>query len=139
LTIDPSPWEANEQRLVRAIAERVDTTSGDAERLIGLAGDVAQLLDEASSNEEVERLLELVAERQRALTVVRKYIEGMISRTSFLSFVTEQRWSDPIRRRVAALSEADLRSLVSALEHVDVPRIETILREVPPSERPQPE
>ena len=88
---------------------------------------VQDLLDGTSSAEAVERLLELVAERARVLEIARKHAQGAITRTSFLSFVAEQRWPESVRRRMAALSPADLASLVAALEGNEIARLETLL------------
>lgn len=127
LATEPVGWEPDEQRLVRGIAERLDTASGDANRLLVLARDVERLLDHASSNEGVELLLELIAERQRLLAVMRKCAEGTISRTGFLSFIGEQRWPDMVRRRMAALPQASLASVMRALEQSDIVELEAIL------------
>lgn len=127
LALEPVPWESDEQRLVRGVAERIDTASGDANRLVVLARDVEHLLDQASSNDSVEILLELIAERQRVMIVMRKYAEGTISRTSLLSFVGEQRWPDSVRRRVAELSADDLANVMKALEESDIVQLEKIL------------
>ena len=127
LATEPAGWESDEQRLVRGITERLDTASGNANRLLVLARDVERLLDHASSNDGVELLLELIAERQRVLTVMRKYAEGTISRTGFLSFIGEQRWPDLVRRRMATLSEAGLVSVMKALEQSDIVELEAIL------------
>lgn len=127
LTTEPVGWESDEQRLVRGISERVDVASGDADRLLPLARNVQALLDDASSNDAVELLLELIAERERVLGILRKYAQGTITQTGFLSFVAEQRWPESVRRRVAALSPADISSLVKALEESDIPQLEAFL------------
>ncbi|MCC6930037.1 MAG: hypothetical protein IT359_13725 [Gemmatimonadaceae bacterium] len=127
LTIDPGVWESDDQRLVRSISERVDVASGDDTRLLTLARDVRSLLDEASSNEAVELLLELIAERERVLGIIRKYAQGEITRTSFLSFVAEQRWPESVRHRMSALSAAGVMSLATALEAGDITQIEASL------------
>jgi len=127
LTTEPVAWESDEQRLMRHISERVDVASGDAGRLVSLAQNVQGLLNAASSNEAVELLLELVVERERVLGILRKYAQGTISRTGFLSFVTEQRWPEPVRHRVAALSPADVEGVVTALEQSDIARLESLL------------
>lgn len=61
------------------------------------------------------------------LTVMRKYAEGSISRTGFLSFVGEQRWPDAVRRRVAELSAEDVANVMKALEESDIRQLEKIL------------
>lgn len=127
LTTAPAPWESDDQRLLRTIVERLDTASGDPGRLLILAQDVKQLLDRASSSDQVELLLELFAERQRVLGVMRKHATGAITRAGFLSFIGEQRWSDVVRRRMAALSSVEFANVMDALEGSDVMRLETIL------------
>lgn len=127
LTTEPVAWESEDQRLVRGISERMDVASGDAIRLVTLARSVQSLLDNASSNEAVELLLELIAERERVLRILRKYAEGTITRTGFLSFVAEQRWPASVRRCVTALSSADIASLATALQAGDIPQLEASL------------
>jgi hypothetical protein len=127
LMTEAPAWESDEQRLVRGVSERVDAVSGDASRLLDLARDVHHLLEDASSNEGIRLLLELIAERERVLGVLRKYVQGTITRTGFLSFVAEQHWPEIVRRRVAALSAADVASLVRALEEADIAQLEALL------------
>lgn len=127
LTTEPLAWESEDQRLVRGISERVDVASGDATRLLTLARNVQSLLDDASSNEAVELLLELIAERERVLRILRKYAEGTLTRTSLLAFVAEQRWPESVRRRVTALSSADIVRLATALEEGDITQLEASL------------
>lgn len=124
LTTEPVARESDEQRLVRSISERVDVASGDAARLLTLARNVQTLLDHASSNEAVELLLELITERERVAGIIRKYAQGTITRASFLSFVAEQRWPESVRRRVTALSPAEIASLATALEESDITELE---------------
>ncbi len=126
LTSEFATWESDEQRLVREIAERLDTASGEATRLLVLARDVGILLDQASSNLGVERLLELIAERHRVLVVLRKYAEGTISRTSFLSFIAEQQWPELVRRRMAELSTSEIANVMQALAQSDISKLEDI-------------
>jgi len=127
LTTEPAAWESEEQRLVRSISERVDVASGDVTRLLRLARNIHTLVEDASSNRTVELLLELIAERERVLGIIRKHAQGTITRTGFLSFVAEQRWPESVRRRVAALSQADIASLATALEDGDITKLETSL------------
>ncbi len=127
LTTEPAAWESDGHRLLRVIAERLDTVSEDPRRLLVLAQDVKHLIDHASSNDQIELLLELLAERERVLGVMRKYTEGVISRTGFLSFIREQRWPDVIRGRMAALSEIEFASVMKSLEQCDVIQLESIL------------
>ncbi|MFN2637434.1 MAG: hypothetical protein ABR585_10440 [Gemmatimonadaceae bacterium] len=127
LTTEPVAWESDEQRLMHHVSERVDVASGDPGRLVSLAQNVQGLLKTASSNDSVELLLELVAERERVLGILRKYAQGTISRTAFLSFLAEQHWPELVRHRVAALSPADIEGLMTALEQSNIARLETLL------------
>jgi hypothetical protein len=127
LTTEPVSLESDEQRLMRSISERIDVASGDASRLVLLARNVHALLDAASSNDVVELLFELVAERERVLGVLRKYAAAAITRTGFLSFIAEQRWPESVRRRIAALSPSDIEGVVNALQEGDITRLETLI------------
>ena len=79
------------------------------------------------SNEVVRILLELVAERERLLGILRTYAKGTITQTGFLSFVAEQRWPDRVRRRIASLSPSDIEDLVNALDEGDIARLEGLI------------
>ncbi len=127
LTTEPVASESDEQRLMRSVSERIDVASGDASRLVLLARNVHALLDAASSNDVVEVLLELVAERERVLGILRKYAAGTITRTGFLSFIAEQRWPESVRRCIAALSPGDIEGVVNALDEGDITRLETLI------------
>ena len=127
LATEPVASEAAEQRLMRSISERIDVASGDASRLLLLARNIHTLLDAASSNEVVELLLELVAERERVRGILSKYAAGTITRTGFLSFIAEQRWPESVRRRIAALSPGDIQGVVTALDEGDITRLETLI------------
>ena len=127
LTTEPVVWESAEQRLMRSITERIDVASGDAARLVRLARNVQALLEAASSNEVVELLLELVAERERVHDIFRKYANGTITRTGFLSFIAEQRWPENLRRHIAALSAKDTEAVVHALDEGDIERLEALI------------
>lgn len=107
--------ESENIRILSYLVQRLDTMQGDAARLVALATDFEVLLRHASSVEEVESLLELVAERERFSDIVRKYLAGVLSRSSFLSFITEQRWPASTRRRLSELSEQELVRLMRAL------------------------
>lgn len=127
LTEGVPSWDKGEQQFVRGLSERLDTVNSDEDRFVALARDIYRLLSKASSNEIVIFLLEVVAERRRALSVIRKFAHGYVSRTSFLSFVSEQKWPDFVRRRIVSLSPADLQSLAVALDTIDVPELENML------------
>jgi hypothetical protein len=127
LRTEPVALESTEQRLMRRISERIDVASGDASRLVLLARNVQALLDAASSNDVVELLLELVAERERVLGILRKYAAGLITRTGFLSFIADQRWPESVRRRIATLSLDDIDAVMNALDECDITRLETLI------------
>jgi hypothetical protein len=58
---------------------------------------------------------------------MQKYFLGIVTRTSLLSFIAEQRWPQPIRQRMASLRNPDLARLLTALLEMDVRTIESIL------------
>lgn len=113
--------------LTRIVAERIDVTAGNTRRMLALANDVERLLTYASSDAAVELLLELIAERRRTATVIRRHLEGLVSRTAFLSFVSEQRWPATLKRSVEVLATNHLASLCTALDALDVQGIERIV------------
>jgi hypothetical protein len=116
-----------DQWLVRRVAERIDAAGGDDSAIVALAGAIERLLSHATSDESVELLLDLVVQRERFLSVARKYLAGTISRTNFLSFVAEQRWPDAIRRRVSTMPDPELTRLASTLEQQDFALVERIV------------
>jgi len=116
-----------EQDLVCEVAQRIDAADDGSERLVNLARDLRKLLQDGSSRERIQLLLEVVAERERVSSIVGKYLEGTISRTGFLSFVAEQRWPNEIREKVADLETPDLLTLLTALGEADMARLEALL------------
>jgi hypothetical protein len=130
LTSEPTAWESDEQSLVRRVAGRLDTISDDKDRLLALARDLLHLLEDASSSDGVEALLEVFAERERFLSLMKKHADGIVSRTSLLSYVAEQRWPHQVRQRIAALAAADpsnLMNLMDALQTGDISWLEETL------------
>lgn len=127
LISDPMNWESEQPHLVSAIVQRIDAVDNGSERLVDLARDLHRLLQDASSCERIQLLLEVVAERERVSGILGKYLVGTISRTGFLSFVAEQRWPDDIRRKVVDLETSDLSTLSTALYEADIPRLEALL------------
>jgi hypothetical protein len=95
--------------------------------MVALAAAIERLLSQVTSDESVELLLDLVVHRKRFLAVARKYLEGTISRTNFLSFVAEQRWPDAIQRRVSTMPDPELTRLASTLEERDFALVESII------------
>lgn len=123
-------WPLDDQRdrrLVRKVAERLDAENASDRAMITFATDLQKLLSHASSDKNVELLLELVMARERFTSVARKYFDGTISRTGFLSFVSEQPWPDVVRRRVSTMPDADLRELTEALEQRDFELLESTI------------
>lgn len=118
------PDDRSDQWLVRKVAERIDAHTATGGGIIGLATDVQKLLSQASSDETVELLVDLVIERERFASVARKYLTRTISRTSFLSFVAEQSWPAVVRRRVSTLPDAELGELTNGLERQDFVLVE---------------
>ncbi|MEP6763889.1 MAG: hypothetical protein ABJB66_06240 [Gemmatimonadaceae bacterium] len=102
------------------IAERLDTMSGESRALLLFTQDVKQLIDETSSGEQIELLLELIAERERVLGVLHKYLDAAITRGAFLSFVSAQRWPIVVRDLVTTLSSSELTRMAAALDQCDV-------------------
>lgn len=127
LVRDDDEWPVGEGQLEKRLVERLDAVVDDPERLLQLTSDLQQLLGDSSSDEEVELLLELVAERARAAAILKKYTAGIISRTSLLSYIAEQRWPDAIRHRIPMLSTEGLTQLTSALEDRDIPLLSRLL------------
>lgn len=125
LVSDPGPWESDDQQTIRGISERLDVESENGVRLI-LAGDMQLLLANGSSNSSINDLSELIADRLRVIAVGRKYLNGDLTRTSFLSYVAEQRWPDRLRQRVAGLAPDEISTFVDALKQVDITQLEAI-------------
>ena len=125
LVSDPGPWESDDQQTIRGISERLDVESENGDRLI-LAGDMQLLLANGSSNSSINDLSERIADRLRVIAVGRKYLDGDLTRTSFLSYVAEQRWPDRLRQRVAGLAPDEISTFVDALKQVDITQLEAI-------------
>lgn len=130
LTSASVAWDSEDQRVIRLIVERLDainSTSGStSDRLVTVAGDWCSLLDLASSNDQVELLMELLADRHRASDMIRKLLTGIIPQGAFLSFVSSQRWPRTIRQTTSALTSTQLERLARALEQNDVIDLQSI-------------
>lgn len=123
---DPQIVESEEQAIVRSAAERLDV-SADGARLTRFATDVATLIEQSLSPNEVDLLLELIAERSRAVDIVRKYMDGRLTRTSYLSFLSSQRWPQTVKLRLQALNDEETVRLATALEDLDVDSIRSLV------------
>ena len=103
-----------ELQAATAVAQRIDTASSSPSRYLELATDLGALLQHLRPSDALE-LAEVVAERHRVAGLVEKYLSGVMSRTSFLSFVTEQRWPTHVKETILALDRAALERLRHAL------------------------
>jgi hypothetical protein len=99
--------------LIHASAERLDVAS---DATVGqLAGDLRRLIIAVAEDEVAKQLIPVVEERERVAEVLEKVGDGRISRTAFLSFITERRWPTLVKDCIAGMNKTGMRELELAL------------------------
>lgn len=106
---------------------RLDAAADDEPRFTRLAHDVEALLRAPISDTNQATLFELAAERRRFADVAAKYRAGVLSRTEYLSYLTDQRWPTEIGRAIAALSAPEAARLTEALSRGDYGVVDALL------------
>lgn len=124
---DQTEISEGDELLVARVIGIIDAASESPARLQAVAMDVLNLLGTGLPNDAVRELIPIARTRARLLDVLSKLASGTLTRRAFLSFVAEQGWSRGVRERVAALSEADLQSVVRALLAEDYASLATVL------------
>jgi hypothetical protein len=119
--------DPDDAHLLGPLIERLDMVQDDDVALLELAADFHTLLAQPALENAVTLLLELVVDRARFLEILRKYDQGVIRRTQFLSYLSEQPWPQSVRARVATLSSNDVQSLRDALSSKDYRRVASFL------------
>lgn len=122
-----------ERQATAAVAQRIDTASSSPKRYLELATDLGALLQHLRPRDALE-LAEAVAERHRVAALLEKYLSGVLSRTSFLSFVSEQRWPTHVKDTVLSLDRSAIERLRHALMALDLPVLRSLLLRDEPRE-----
>lgn len=115
-----------DRQATTAMAHRIETASSSPSRYLELATDLGALLQQLSPSHALD-LAEAVAERHRVAAVAEKYLSGVVSRTSFVSFVVEQRWPAHVKETVLTMHPTAIEQLRQALTALDLPRLRGLL------------
>jgi hypothetical protein len=116
---DSVDMPAEDEVLVSAIVDWLDSSRDTSQDLHAAAESAARLLQSGLTNDEVCQILDVVRNRSRLLEVLTKLAAQQLTRTAFLSFVAEQRWPPVVKKRLAGLSTAKLPTLAETLRRKD--------------------
>ena len=88
---DDTPWAASpaEERLFWRLVYLIETSSDDAPFLPALAGRLIECLARTASPQVTHELLSVLLDQDRLCAIIGKHQRDIISRTGFLSVVTE--------------------------------------------------
>lgn len=112
---------------VREAVGYLDYVVDDGQLLL-LATDVAEVYRSCGCGDGVS-MLGFVRSRHRTGVVLEKVLDGTISRTGFLSFLSAARFDGPIKEALKRMSEAELEALAHALRGGDIQDIARMLSE----------
>jgi hypothetical protein len=115
--------------LIHASVQRLDVVSADDRGLQSLARELLQLVRMVKDETQATDLLPLVEERERFIEMLQKVLNSTISRTAFLSYLTERRWTTNIKRRISAMDRDRLNELEKLLADRDYERLAMLLSE----------
>lgn len=124
---DEFPGPCHDEVLLNRLMFLFEDESVPASVHVTNAGLIAEALESALSNDRVLNLLPLLVGYRHLCGVVGKYRGGVISRTGFLSFVAELRYSAELRAWLQKARPEDLDALCTALRDHDVAAVETML------------
>jgi hypothetical protein len=108
------------------VAMRIDTASGSPRDYCELAADLGALLEHVPLSD-VLNLTEAVVQRRRTSSLIEKHLSGVVSRTSLLSFVAEQRWPRHVKETVVLLDRGALQQLLDALSVLNLSVLRALL------------
>jgi hypothetical protein len=117
----------DDEGLILNVAQRIDAADQSPLEMLQLGHDLGRLMLEAASKLKGIDLIPVIAERTRFASVLRKHLNGALSRTSVLSYLAEQRFPGILRERLRSLSDRDFGSLLLALEKLDIRSLEVLL------------
>lgn len=121
----PSPLK--DRLLVTRIAFLLEDESLTEEEHRALAGRLWSALQSAVPNERVLAVVPLLVKAERLRNIVSALQTGRMSRTSFLSFLTESRLPEPLRTWLTRASVRRLQELTLALERGALEDVESLL------------
>jgi hypothetical protein len=108
-----------DEELVASVLDWLDAQGSSSEDLGAAAEGADRLLSAALTSAQASLLVRLARGRVRLLEVLSRLADGQLTRTAFLSFVSEQSWPAIVKQRVAGLGVVDLAVLTTALRHED--------------------
>jgi hypothetical protein len=127
---DEFPGPCCDELLLNRLMFLFEDESLPASAHVSNVGLIAEALESTLSNGRVLDLFPLLVGHRRLCAVVEKYRNGVLSRTSFLSFVSELRYSAELKAWLQKARPEDLGALCIALRDRDLTAVETMLTSV---------
>ena len=126
---DGVEFEESEAELLLRVIQSLDASAASETLLESRANELGRILSNVESPLMAETIILIVEERLDVVRVIEKYLAGIVSRTSFLSFITERCWLPNTKWKVETRNRHDLECLAKALKEGDYARVSTILSE----------
>lgn len=111
---------------VLTAAEAIEAALSDPERTRALARELGYLLVKPPGDRALD-FIYIALDRDRLVNVVERHLNGMISRTGWLAFVSEQRWPERLRDAFKQLRRDALVELGDALRSRDWRDVQRLL------------
>jgi hypothetical protein len=125
--------EAEVQDVDSALAARltflIEDDSIDESRHRVNARRIKRLLEEVDDNLSVLEILSVVTDQDRLCEILQKYQNGIISRTSFLSMISNSRYQPDVKEWLIGVERESLQALSRALEGEDYGSAVGLLRQ----------
>jgi hypothetical protein len=118
-----------DQDLIVASAQQIELAGTDASHRTALASEIGGLLVSTLPSSDALTLLRILVDRQRVAEVTAKHLNGLVSRTAWLGFVSEQAWAEELRSKVAAFGEETLAEFGRALNARDWTALQRLISE----------
>lgn len=108
-----------DEDLVASTVNWMEAADESLASLRAAAGEAQSLLGAGLANHDTVALLVVARARRRLLEMMDKVNAGQLSRTAFVSFVTDQGWPASLKQRMLALGTPALAALAEALGQQD--------------------
>jgi len=119
--------ESKVEPLILGALEKLDLASVNDGDLTEVARELHALLRDVQEDDLAKDLVPLARDRVQVTHVLRKVVDGHISRTGWLSYVAEQRWPASVKNGLTALDGSRLSQLLNALSHSNYKTVAVLL------------
>jgi hypothetical protein len=111
--------QSEERNFVQLLTDLLDANAANAADFERLRSDLLELLDAVDAVDDVERLARVVDGKVRLIKMLGRHLGGVVSRTSFVSFVNQQGWAPETSMAILSLDREGLQRLLKATELAD--------------------